>query len=94
MVASGGSPAALGGRWKGGGEVNLSVNDHQTVFPSQGFGLGFSLSAPFGGLEVPGVFLNGPVDFTKGVFAKRRCTKGGKGLKIAKVARAAWYLEH
>ena len=32
MVASGGSPAALGGRWRGGGEVNLSVNDHQAVF--------------------------------------------------------------
>ena len=32
LVASGGSPAALGGRWRGGGEVNLSVNDHQAVF--------------------------------------------------------------
>ena len=32
VVASGGSPAALGGRWRGGGEVNLSVNDHQAVF--------------------------------------------------------------
>ena len=26
LVACGGSPAALGGRWRGGGEVNLSVN--------------------------------------------------------------------
>ena len=32
VVACGGSPAALGGRWRGGGEVNLSVNDHQAVF--------------------------------------------------------------
>ena len=32
VVASGGSPAALGGRWRGGGEVNFSVNDHQAVF--------------------------------------------------------------
>ena len=32
MVADDGSSAALGGRWRGGGEVNLSVNDHQAVF--------------------------------------------------------------
>ena len=33
LVASGGSPAALGGRWRGGGEVNLSVNGiRQSLF--------------------------------------------------------------
>ena len=32
VVAKVGSAAALGGRWRGGGEVNLSVNDHKAVF--------------------------------------------------------------